>query len=58
MTGVRVEEPEIHEKRLQILKEAVPSVSKVAYLDIRTFWESASGQQAREELRNIGNLAD
>jgi len=30
---------EIYGKRLQILKEAVPSVSKVAYLAIRTEWE-------------------
>jgi putative tryptophan/tyrosine transport system substrate-binding protein len=49
MTGVRVEEPEIWGKRLQILKEAIPSASKVAYLDIRTFRESAFGRQVREE---------
>jgi putative ABC transport system substrate-binding protein len=58
MTGVRVEEPEIYGKRLQILKEAVPSASKVAYLDIRTFWESAWGQQAREELRKASQILE
>ena len=46
ITGVSVDVgPEIYGKRLQILKEAVPSASKVAFLDIRTFWESAAGQQ-------------
>jgi putative tryptophan/tyrosine transport system substrate-binding protein len=58
ITGVRVEESEIYGKRLQILKEAVPSASKVAYLDIRTFWESASGRQAREELRKASQILE
>ena len=56
ITGVRVEEHEINGKRLQILKEAAPSASKVAFLDIRTFWESAGGQQVREELRKASRL--
>ena len=30
---------EIWGKRLQILKEAVPSISKVAYLDLRAYWQ-------------------
>jgi hypothetical protein len=39
MTGARVELGyEIWGKRLQILKEAVPSASQVVYLDIRSFW--------------------
>jgi putative ABC transport system substrate-binding protein len=58
MTGVRVEGPEINGKRLQILKEAVPSASKVAYLDIRTVWESASGKQVREELRKASQILE
>jgi putative tryptophan/tyrosine transport system substrate-binding protein len=49
MTGVRVEEPEIWGKRLQILKEAIPSAANIAYLDIRAFRESAFGRQVREE---------
>ena len=56
MTGVRVEEPEIWGKRLQILKEAIPSASKIAYLDIRTFWDSASGREAREELDKASQI--
>jgi putative ABC transport system substrate-binding protein len=31
--------PEIWGKRLQILKEAVPSVSKVSLLDLRAYWQ-------------------
>ena len=59
MTGARVELGyEIWGKRLQILKEAVPSASKVAFLDIRTFWESASGQRIREQLRTAGRLLE
>src|SRR5215469_791176 len=58
MTGVRVEEPEIWGKRLQILKEAIPSASKIAYLDMRTSWESASGQQVREELRKASQILE
>jgi putative ABC transport system substrate-binding protein len=58
ITGVRMTGSEIYGKRLQILKEAVPSASKVAYLDIRTFWESAAGQQDREELRKASRLLE
>jgi putative tryptophan/tyrosine transport system substrate-binding protein len=40
VTGVTVRaEIEIWGKRLQILKEAVPSPSRVGYLDMRTYWE-------------------
>jgi putative ABC transport system substrate-binding protein len=50
ITGVSVEvDVEIWGKRLQILKEAVPSASKVAYLSIRT----AYGPQYEHQLREI-----
>jgi putative ABC transport system substrate-binding protein len=58
MTGVRVEEPEIWGKRLQILKEAIPSASKIAHLGIRISWESASGRQVREELRKASQILE
>jgi putative ABC transport system substrate-binding protein len=59
ITGVRVDVgPEIYGKRLQILKEAVPSASKVAFLDLRTFWESAAGQQVQEELRKASRILE
>jgi putative tryptophan/tyrosine transport system substrate-binding protein len=59
ITGVGVDVgPEIYGKRLQILKEAVPSASKVAFLDLRTFWESAAGQQDREERRKASRILE
>jgi putative ABC transport system substrate-binding protein len=58
MTGVRVEGAEINGKRLQILKEAVPSASRIAYLEIRTFWESAGGREVQEELREASQILE
>jgi putative tryptophan/tyrosine transport system substrate-binding protein len=58
MTGARVEGVEINGKRLQILKDAVPSASNVVFLDIRTFWESLGGQEVREELRRASRLLE
>jgi putative tryptophan/tyrosine transport system substrate-binding protein len=43
---------EIWGKRLQILKEAVPSVSKVAFVEMRTDW-AANEQQLREAGRQL-----
>jgi putative tryptophan/tyrosine transport system substrate-binding protein len=52
ITGITVDTGfEIYGKRLQILKEAVPSASRVAFLDLRTSRESAEWQQLKEELR-------
>jgi putative ABC transport system substrate-binding protein len=40
VTGVIVSEGnEVDGKRLQILKEAIPSASRVGYLDVATYWE-------------------
>jgi putative ABC transport system substrate-binding protein len=44
---------EIWGKRLQILKEAIPSASKAAFLAIRGAWEGADGQQLREASRRL-----
>jgi putative tryptophan/tyrosine transport system substrate-binding protein len=44
ITGVSLTDAEIYAKRLQILKEAVPSASKVANLTMRRAWEGAYGQ--------------
>ena len=44
---------EIYGKRLQILKEAVPSASKVAFLAMRTAWEGDRRQQFRETGRRL-----
>ena len=52
ITGVTVDAgSEIWGKRIQMLKEAVPSASKVALLDMRASWERADGQQREEEPR-------
>lgn len=48
ITGVNLYDYEIWGKRMQILKEAAPSASKVAFLLMRGTWESDSGQQLRE----------
>jgi putative tryptophan/tyrosine transport system substrate-binding protein len=44
---------EIWGKRLQILKEAVPSVSKVGFLEMRTDW-AVNEEQLREAGRQLG----
>src|SRR6202008_3029195 len=41
-----------------ILKEAIPSASKIAYLDIRAFWESDFGREAREEVRKASQILE
>jgi putative ABC transport system substrate-binding protein len=39
---------EIWGKRLQILTEAIPSASKVAFLAMRGYWEGVVGQELRQ----------
>ena len=52
ITGVTVEEgSEIGGKRLQIVKEAVPSASRVAYLDVRTILSRAKRTTANLDGR-------
>jgi putative ABC transport system substrate-binding protein len=41
-------------KRLQILKEAIPSATKVAFLGMREGWEGASGQYVRDAGAQLG----
>lgn len=51
ITGVSLYDVEFYAKRLQILKEAVPSASKIAWLDMRSFAEAGGRpwQRAFEE---------
>jgi putative ABC transport system substrate-binding protein len=44
MTGVSLFDAELIAKRLQILKEVVPSASRIAILNMRRQWEGAYGQ--------------
>jgi putative tryptophan/tyrosine transport system substrate-binding protein len=53
ITGVNLYDYEIWGKRLQILKEAVPSASKVAFLLPRRTWENVYGQLLREISRRL-----
>jgi putative ABC transport system substrate-binding protein len=56
ITGITVDvgyQTGINGKRLQILKEAVPSASKIAVLTMRTAWEDADGERFREAGRQL-----
>jgi putative tryptophan/tyrosine transport system substrate-binding protein len=55
LTGVVVDAGiEIESKRLELLREAVPSASRVAYLAPRSMWESSFGTGAQVAGRRIG----
>jgi len=45
---------EIWGKRLQMLKEAIPSTTKAAFLGMREGWEGSSGQALREAGDRLG----
>jgi ABC-type uncharacterized transport system substrate-binding protein len=47
-------DPEIHAKRLQILKEAVPNISRVAFLGEKSEWEDAVGQRVKAAAQALG----
>jgi putative tryptophan/tyrosine transport system substrate-binding protein len=53
VTGVNLYDYEIWGKRLQILKEAFPSISKVGFLLPRSTWESVYGQLLRDISRRL-----
>jgi putative tryptophan/tyrosine transport system substrate-binding protein len=55
LTGITLDAGiEIWEKRLQMLKEAVPSTTKAAFLGMRGGWEGSSGQVVREAGDRLG----
>jgi putative ABC transport system substrate-binding protein len=54
ITGVSLFDPETQAKRLQILKDVVPSASKVAYLSPRGAWEDAGGRALQRALQEVG----
>jgi putative ABC transport system substrate-binding protein len=51
LTGVSLFDAELYAKRLQILKEAAPSVSKVAFLNMRSAWEGSYGRAFQPAYR-------
>jgi putative tryptophan/tyrosine transport system substrate-binding protein len=55
LTGITLDAGiEIWGKRLQMLKEAIPSMAKVAFLGMRDGWEGSSGQVLREVGGRLG----
>jgi putative tryptophan/tyrosine transport system substrate-binding protein len=55
LTGITLDAGiEIWGKRLQMLKEAVPSIAKAAFLGMRGGWEDSSGQVLREVGGRLG----
>jgi putative ABC transport system substrate-binding protein len=55
LTGITLDPGiEIWGKRLQMLKEAIPSTAKAAFLGMREGWEGSSGQVLREAGVRLG----
>jgi putative ABC transport system substrate-binding protein len=55
ITGVSVDAGiELYGKQLQILQEAVPAASKIAYLCSHTNWDGALGQALRDSGQRLG----
>ena len=55
LTGITLDAGiEIWGKRLQILKEAIPSTTKAAFLGMREGWEGSSGQALRDAGGRLG----
>jgi len=46
--------PELAAKRLELLKDAVPGITKVAYLSQKTEWDSSAGLAARQAAQALG----
>ena len=55
LTGITLDPGiEIWGKRLQMLKEAIPSTAKAAFLGMREGWEGTSGQALRDAAGQLG----
>src|SRR5260221_1430900 len=55
LTGITLDAGiEIWGKRLQILKEAIPSTTRAAFLGMREGWEGSSGQALRDAGDRLG----
>ena len=46
--------PELSAKRIELLKDAVPTITKVAYLGQKTDWDSSHGLAARRAAQALG----
>jgi putative ABC transport system substrate-binding protein len=47
-------DPKFESKRLQLLKEAVPNASRVAFLGLKDIWEGLVGQEVQDLARRLG----
>jgi putative ABC transport system substrate-binding protein len=54
LTGITLAGIEIWGKRLEMLKEAIPSTAKAAFLGMRDGWEGSSGQVLRDAAGRLG----
>jgi putative ABC transport system substrate-binding protein len=55
VTGVVVSPtPQVEAKRLELLKEALPSIRRVAFVGLRSEWESPIGQSVRAAALKMG----
>jgi len=55
LTGITLDAGlEIWGKRLEMLKEAIPSTARVAFLGMREGWEGSSGQVLRDAAGRLG----
>jgi len=55
ITGITLDPGiEVWGKRLEILKEAIPSTAKAAFLGMRGGWEGSSGQVLRDAASRLG----
>jgi len=46
--------PELQGKRLELLKDALPKISRVAFLGMKADWESAEGKSVQAAARALG----
>jgi ABC-type uncharacterized transport system substrate-binding protein len=46
--------PEFEAKRLQLLKEAVPNATRIAFLGMKQVWDSPAGQAVQDAARMLG----
>ncbi len=52
LTGLTINAgPEIHGRRMQLLKEAVPTAARVAWLGVANEWDEQSARSARDAAR-------
>lgn len=54
LTGLLAADPEVGAKRMQLLKEAIPGVSRVAFLATTHIWENPIAKITRKAARELG----